>query len=730
MPEIPFSVDSALLKELGERLVGKPHIALAELVKNSYDADATRVVIRFGSDDIEVADNGHGMDFDEFKRFWMRIGTPHKQADRVSHKLKRPVTGSKGVGRLAVQFLGKKLEIRTVSERDTDSELVAQVNWEEAVEAGELTQAVARYEEVQRETAFAGESSFGTRIVLTTLNQEWSDEEFRELAREIWWLQPPFRSNPDLATEEQKSFEVKLESPSEQEVRKFDSQMHAFLDIWDARLAGKLTESVKAGTSNTATVRFSLEFSDGTRINKEHNFRDCALHEVEFEIRIFDLVHRQPRGIKVAEAREYLKEFGGVHVYDSGFHLPYYGPEIDWLNIEMDHSHRLSKSKLLPEDLQVQEGMNYLPTQSRIYGVVHVNTPRERELTLKGGRQTGESHLQIQVTRDRLVDNESFRRLTEIVRWALDFYAMQEAKRAYQEAEAKRAIEPAREKFERVDQVLLRYRRDIPEPAYSTIQSQVHEAVRASEAENELLTRRAGLLGALATAGISAIAFQHEENRQLQLLRDIAQELEGWRPGLAQEREYLRNIARRLRAWVEQASRTRALFSGVMDEEGREKKGRLKAVALIEQVKVQMDALARDVTIETTGVQDALRLPRGTFAEWSAIFQNVFTNAVNAMLDVRKRLIVVGSRVRRSEHAIIVQDTGVGVDLSSAEELFEPFVRRLKLSPERRALGLGGTGLGLTIVRMIAGSLNCRVGFVRPTRGFSTAFQLSWSERK
>jgi len=45
MPTLNFTVDSALLKELGERLVGKPHIALAELVKNGYDADATEVII-------------------------------------------------------------------------------------------------------------------------------------------------------------------------------------------------------------------------------------------------------------------------------------------------------------------------------------------------------------------------------------------------------------------------------------------------------------------------------------------------------------------------------------------------------------------------------------------------------------------------------------------------------------------------------------------------------------
>jgi hypothetical protein len=55
-------VDSALLRELGERLVGKPHIALAELIKNSYDADAKSVSVRFGNDSIVVADDGPHLD--------------------------------------------------------------------------------------------------------------------------------------------------------------------------------------------------------------------------------------------------------------------------------------------------------------------------------------------------------------------------------------------------------------------------------------------------------------------------------------------------------------------------------------------------------------------------------------------------------------------------------------------------------------------------------------------
>jgi hypothetical protein len=76
MPKIKFTVDAALLRELGERLVGQPHVALAELIKNSYDADAAAVEVRIEPGRIEVSDNGQGMTLSEFKRFWMRIGSP------------------------------------------------------------------------------------------------------------------------------------------------------------------------------------------------------------------------------------------------------------------------------------------------------------------------------------------------------------------------------------------------------------------------------------------------------------------------------------------------------------------------------------------------------------------------------------------------------------------------------------------------------------------------------
>ncbi len=726
--DIYFSVDSALLRELGERLVGRPHIALAELIKNSYDADATKAIIRIQSNRLEVIDNGHGMTSREFESFWMRVGSPHKQEKRVSRDFHRPMTGSKGVGRLAVQFLARKLELRTVAKESIDRELVAIVNWDEAVRAPDLTKALARCRETAPVTIFPGGSDHGTAVVLIDLNQPWSSETISELAREVWWLQPPFRSNPLLTSDQQRAFTIELEGTDQDVLARFDTEMRAFLDIWNARLVGKVVNAEDAG--GQTNVRLTLEFADGELVKHEYPAPRKGIHSAEFEIRLYHLKYRQPRGIAVSEAREYLNQFGGVHVYDAGFHLPYYGPDTDWLRTEIDHSHRRSVSDLLPAELQVSEGMNFLPTLSRILGIVHVDTAKERQAAAAVGKEETGDYLQIQVTRDRLVDNRAFRALRDMVRYALDFYAMEEAKRAYERAKALGEVEPVSRKFERVDQVLAEHREDLPKPLYEELRSQVKEAIQASESEAEATVRQAGLLGSLATAGIAALAYQHEATQQFRLLEEAVNRLRGLRIMDKSAPRRLAEIANYLAEWIQRARATRSLFSHLLDKPSREVGGRYKARPLIKGVIDRMDVLVRGAMIETSQIEETLMFPKATFAEWAAILQNVILNALNAMIDSRIKRISISSRIRGRTRALLVQDTGSGVDLSKADDLFKPFVRRLRLSAERRALGLGGTGLGLTIVRMIANNAGCKVRFVKPDKGYSTAFELSWSETK
>ena len=695
---LTFSVDAALLAELGERLVGEPHIALGELIKNSYDADATHVRIVFTGDELVVEDDGHGMTFDEFDRLWMRVGSTHKYDQGTSRTLGRPLTGSKGVGRLAVQFLARRLTLYTCAESE---ELEATVYWPDAARPGaelvETTVLVTRREAQRR---FVDAMS-GTRLVLGDLNHEWVSADFRHLAQEIWTLQPPFRS-----AGVSDDFEISLETGDPTVRAAFDSQLRAVLDIWTARLVGKL----HVADDGRRQIRLTLDFNDGTRRRQSYD-APAYIDRFDFEIRVFNLKQRQPFGIRVGEARDYFNRFGGVHVYDAGFRLPYYGPETDWLGIEQDHSHRLSISELLPESLRVADGLTFLPTNSRLFGVVNVDTGHERRAAQDQGQP-----LAIAVTRDRLVANKAYKELQTAVRWALDYYAMEEARRRQKaEVEEIRAVAPRRL---RIREVLEQHQAAIPPATYSEMRLGLEEAIEAQDQEADRLVRRAGLLGALATAGIAAVGFEHELSKQITLLEELAEDL------AATDREVDRTAAAvSILEWVDRARATRRIFSFVMDADNDQPRP-MSARDVCGTVLSQIAPLLRGIAVETR-VPDDLWLPPGRFAEWAAVLQNVLINSANATLDTETPRIRIDGQLG-SEPALCISDNGVGVDVDTADELFEPFVRRLQLPPDRKRAGLGGTGLGLTIVRMLVANLDCEARFVRAEQGFSTTFEIRW----
>lgn len=713
MPHFEFSVDAALLRELGERLVGQPHIALAELIKNSYDADAHNVEVIFDDDEIIVTDDGDGMSTSTFQNFWMRVGSPHKQ-EITETKFGRRPTGSKGIGRLAVQFLGSKLKLRTTPRGDTTNEMLATLDWSVATRAQELTKARVNYVERKRTAPYASNAFHGTEIKIESLNQIWKEPELKGLAQQVWQLQPPFRR------EGASDFAISLSHPDTDIEAAFEKQIGRNLDIWSARLRGRILQPVSGDLEGSRRFRLLLEFSGENPERHDYVVKNCQLHKCEFEIRIFSLYHKQRFGVQVEQARQYLKDYGGVHIYDAGFHLPYYGPDTDWLKTEIDHSHRLSASKLLPAELQIEQGLNNLPTMSRVYGVVNVDTGRERQAAVREHRLRLNEYLQIQASRDRLVDNPSYRALRDAVRYALDFYAVRQTVRMAPEAtEQKRIGEVASARVRRVEEVLDSYKEKMPPPVYRAISAEVREAVSASETEAENAVKQMGLLGALATAGIAALAYEHEANKQLVDLESIAARLSSGRSTNDAE------SGAALQAWIKRARQTRALFAPLNDAENREHRAKLRAGAVIETISHNVAPLLGETRFEFD-IPDNLRFPDGTVAEWSAIFQNVFINAANAMLDTPRHMISVSASEARGNHRILVQDTGVGVDLDVAEDLFQPFLRRLEISAARREMGLGGTGLGLAIVRMVANNLNCRVRFTKPTEGFSTAFELSW----
>lgn len=720
---VKFQADSTLLRELGERLVGQPHIALAELIKNAYDADATICTVSIDDNQITVTDNGHGMTEAEFLDYWMTIGTRNKQGRDTSRELRRRVTGSKGVGRLSAQFLAHKLEIVTSPKSDGSPQLRAKVDWDAAVHAGTLTEAEAYYRTEPRDSSFPKQKPHGTRVVMTEIKQKWDADATRDLGRQLWMLQPPLSRHGSLVTHaaDPDDFQITMISTLTSVKERFDQQMKAMLGNHMAEISGELRRD---GDKTRAHVK--VTFRTGERYSERFDM-DPLIESAKWLIRVFKLSGKQAGGIDVATARDYFARFGGVMVYDARFRLPYYGAEQDWLEIEFDHSHRKSRSALLPDRLQVRRALNDLPTQGRLFGVVSINTGLEAREADEAQKESGD-FLKIQVTRDRLVSNGSYLILRRAVRWSLDYYATRQRLREQQKVDTKRQREIATEKIEKVRSLLVEAHESYPQDdTIAALREELDGLSSAIGSEREADERARMLLGPLASAGMAALALEHESRKEMQSARQMLRALD--RIGKESEDRRIVEIGQQISVWIDRMEETRKLFGPLLDPDDREEVEALSASSVLRQVVTNVQALVSGMRFSLSIPSD-IYLPPATFAEWNSLFQNVIFNASNATLDLaERRVLCSGGRTGRATW-IRVEDNGPGVEYADSAGLFEPFARRVTVSEERQALGLGGMGLGLTIVRMIASQRRARVAFVKPSPGWATAFQLSWSSSK
>ncbi len=710
-----FTVDAALLRELGERLVGKPYVALAELVKNSYDADATQVTVTFERDSITVSDNGAGMSRPEFIAYWLRVGTTHKQNQKLTER-SRQVTGSKGVGRLSVQFLGDELEIISKGVDET-SAFRASVNWGEAREANDLVKAGAYISPSRNTTKIDGRYEHGTSVKIIGLKHQWLVEDLTDLAGELWFLKPPVELMGDDSDD---VFDIQVKGLTSQAKNAFDSQMDRALENWIAIIEGKLS----AGKSNGKN-EVVVKFKNGDEYNASFPPVNRLLDEVDFKIYVFKLSGKQAGGINVHEARDYFRKFGGIHIYDNNFRLPFYGgDEQDWLGLEIDHSHRLNKSKLLPANLQVRSGLNDLPTNGRIFGAVKISTSHERTTATPLELNKG-AYLNVQVTRDRLIDNDAFEELQHSVRWAIDFYAMRSfERRNIEKASARLDVPRTEEKVSEIRNQLFQLSMKLPDKLGAEVEAvslKFKELEDLEEQRSSAINEERILLAALATSGMAALAMEHELHKELTVLSDMRKQLTDKNKILDMPK-----LISSLDNWAERTAKARKLFSPLMHEYDREKRNKYNVGKVLNRVVVNSEALLRQVSVEYEFPKTMI-LPAATLAAWNAVFQNVLINAVNAMIGSNKRLIFAYGETKGNKSSVIIADTGVGVRLSDSADLFKPFIRRLEIPEERKALGLGGMGIGLTIVKMVADSLDCTVSFVAPPVGFKTAFKLEWN---
>lgn len=159
-----FVINPRVIEQLGKELITSNEVAITELIKNSYDANANEARIHFISKGTEVEkcnfleplnqfvlnqldfqndimvleDNGDGMNLSELEEGFFTVGTDLKKVKKDAGNFKgRPPLGEKGIGRLATQRLSKVLYIET-TDITSDEVVFVKVDWERLLEQGKL----------------------------------------------------------------------------------------------------------------------------------------------------------------------------------------------------------------------------------------------------------------------------------------------------------------------------------------------------------------------------------------------------------------------------------------------------------------------------------------------------------------------------------------------------------------------------------------------------------------
>ncbi|WP_166792408.1 TIGR02391 family protein [Cryobacterium sp. TMT1-66-1] len=158
--------DPQTVDHLGAKMYSHLPNALAELVANAYDADATNVLIRIEADSaISISDDGHGMSRDDVADKYLRIGRNRRQdsPSGLTEGGGRPVSGKKGLGKLALFGIGKRIELSTTRAHSAQATTIV-------LDYDDMRSAEGAYEPVEGNQP-ASESEHGTFIRLRQLKR-------------------------------------------------------------------------------------------------------------------------------------------------------------------------------------------------------------------------------------------------------------------------------------------------------------------------------------------------------------------------------------------------------------------------------------------------------------------------------------------------------------------------------------------------------------------------------
>lgn len=700
-----------LLTMLGEQLIKNEKIALAELIKNSYDADADWVGVYFegfesdsecksvkNKEDskIIIEDNGEGMSLDTIEKCWMNPATPNKKSRTLDEVRKtrsgRVIQGEKGIGRFAILKLGRKIEIVT-RPKGSDKEYLIDYDLTsfdddfltENQEEKELFLEDINISVLEREaTVFVKEKGHGTRIVISNLKGVWDRRKIDDLKKDSLKLEPIFDRvfGKKAATKFKLSFRI-----NDFELKTTDSMVENLGRLLEMASVLKIREGhfdcdKKCFFYQLNGVPKKLELND-PRIQGLSVFRDyfwgekdlfgaCQMKSIEcgsfdFNFFIFDFAAEKGSRYQLAPTEKALIKEHRIYLYRDKIRVvPYGDSDNDWL--ETDKRRATGKAG------------GYL-SNDQVVGFVDITkrgNPKLKDKTNREGLIEEGS-----ATKDFIMLLHSF--LLFIRQNPYQQYREQIKKKNEQEIQKQKIVES---KFGELKELIL-----------GNLQAEValRDLERRYKIEKTYFQRRVEITEDLAGVGLSVETSSHDLmmmlGRGLDALESLARSVERMSPKKAeQELLAIKEIFIFVHA---QMKDIQLLFRS-----SKQKRRLIQVEDLLEKVwKIYRRILDRENIFYTVEKRGKALLVECTDAVILQLLINLFDNSIHWLKTTDFSVKEIKVLLDGDEQVLIFADSGPGIQDDDKPYIFEAFYSGKE----------EGRGLGLYIARQLLERMNATI---------------------
>lgn len=337
-----FKISAALKNLIGKELITDELVAVFELVKNSFDANATKVEVIFENNyepenaRIIIKDNGKGMNYEDLRNKWLFVAYSAKRTGKENEdyrdkiKPQRVFAGAKGVGRFSCDRLGTYLNLISIKDESNPKIENLVVNWEDFENADE--EEFINIKVLHNDLKNTSHSlKHGTILEISGLRDIWDRDRILKLKKSLAKLINPNQGN------DSDKFDIEIIANDEKLI---DKEKKSELDVVNGLVKNSIFETLGIKTSNIL-VQISPEgnfiettFQDrGDRIYylKEKNiFKDLK----NITVYLFQLNRAAKSNFKRIMGVHSV-EYGSVFMYKNGFRVyPFGEPGEDILLID------------------------------------------------------------------------------------------------------------------------------------------------------------------------------------------------------------------------------------------------------------------------------------------------------------------------------------------------------------------------------------------------------------